>query len=115
MNKLIGIRPLTPAERTKRYREKHGERYRISSLKCLRKKSAWVWEFKKKLRCSICGEDHPSCLDFHHRDPSKKEFSMGRLLRKSNKEDAMKEIKKCDILCSNCHRKMHWPHQLPLL
>lgn len=52
-----------------------------------------------------CGERDPACLDFHHRDPFEKVFniSMGTS-RPWN--TVLAEIKKCSIICSNCHRKL---------
>lgn len=54
--------------------------------------------------CSECREMDPACLDFHHRDPSSKEFciSMGT---GRPWDVVLTEIEKCDVLCSNCHRK----------
>jgi hypothetical protein len=59
--------------------------------------------------CTKCQEDHPACLDFHHRDPSKKDMEIAKMAHgRCNKETILLEIAKCDILCSNCHRKYHW-------
>jgi hypothetical protein len=42
-------------------------------------------------------------MDFDHRDEKEKSFIIsGSYNRK--KEVLLKEIKKCDIICSNCHR-----------
>ena len=72
-------------------------------------KKMWFKEFKETLNCSNCGENHPSCLEFHHLDPLKKEFgisdAVGSLM---SKESIIEEIEKCIVLCSNCHRKLHW-------
>ncbi len=65
-------------------------------------------------KCSRCElVDHPVVYDFHHRDPNKKEFDWGRLRRKKW-TSIEKELSKCDLLCSPCHRKHHtnlsmWP------
>lgn len=62
-----------------------------------------------KTACMLCGETHPACLDFHHRDPSAKEGTIARLVAKNVKLDRVKaEIEKCDVVCANCHRKLHW-------
>jgi hypothetical protein len=65
-----------------------------------------LWEIKKSSKCCLCGENHPAVLDFHHLDASTKEVNIAdcywglpRLL---------KEIQKCIIVCSNCHRKIHY-------
>lgn len=61
------------------------------------------------LSCVKCGESHPATFDFHHRDPSKKEFSMREIAdRKYSKTRILEEFKKCEVLCANCHRKHHF-------
>lgn len=69
---------------------------------------SWVKSLKVGLFCSKCGEDHPATLQFHHRDPSKKDSNLANIYLKGwSKERIMKEIEKCDILCANCHFKLH--------
>ena len=62
---------------------------------------------KAQLKCRECGEDHPACLEFHHRDPGQKEGNVSIMFRKVRRERWEAEIAKCDVLCSNCHRKLH--------
>ena len=57
--------------------------------------------------CFRCGYDRClRALDFHHIDESTKLFGIGAC---SNKDlDLMiEEVKKCVLLCSNCHRELH--------
>ena len=68
----------------------------------------WYYEFKSTLSCSQCGFSHPAAIDFHHRDKSKKEFNPSLMRGFTNKERFLKEIEKCDVLCSNCHRILHY-------
>ena len=65
-----------------------------------------LWKIKTKLDCVICGEKEPICLDFHHKVGSEKKFKIAKAESKSW-ENIMKELEKCVILCSNCHRKLH--------
>jgi hypothetical protein len=61
-----------------------------------------------KTKCVYCSESHPACLDFHHRNPNEKSFGMGKAHLCQRSLDTVKtEIAKCDIVCSNCHRKFH--------
>jgi len=70
---------------------------------------SWIKEYKSNLKCEQCGENHPAVLDFHHIDPNQKDFSIGNALHSSmGKKKILNEINKCKILCSNCHRKLHW-------
>jgi len=80
-----------------------------------RKCQEWVAQFKSK--CFRCGEDHPACLDFHHvRD---KEAGIANMINTRNITEDLKnkiilEIEKCEVLCSNCHRKLHWEERQKL-
>jgi hypothetical protein len=57
-------------------------------------------------KCTDCGYSHSAhALDFHHRDPSTKEFAVGSF--SGSKERLRAEIAKCDLLCANCHRLRH--------
>lgn len=68
----------------------------------------WFVEYKSKLKCSMCPENHPSTLDFHHKDPKSKLDCISNLVAKGIKEETiLEEILKCDVLCANCHRKLH--------
>lgn len=68
----------------------------------------WFLDLKSKLQCEICGENHPATLDFHHRNPEEKDFDVSRLMRFGSKQRILAEIEKCNVWCSNCHRKHHW-------
>jgi len=75
----------------------------------------WLHNYKKTLKCTKCGENHPATLDFHHRDPKDK---IGSIAHSSclgwGMKKLLKEIAKCDVLCANCHRKLHYKEPLPL-
>ena len=70
-------------------------------------KYLWLKEYKAKKGCKFCRERNPICLEFHHKDPKKKEFTISKVKTTKNKENILLEIKKCIILCSNCHKKEH--------
>lgn len=67
-------------------------------------------------QCSQCGvKGVPAIYDFHHKNPEEKDFSWGAK-RTSNWDNLKKELDKCILLCSNCHRELHdaeWFNQLP--
>lgn len=70
--------------------------------------------FKATLACTHCGEDHPATLDFHHVIRKPENRKVHRLIANGQYEAAMREIKeKCVVLCSNCHRKVHWEEKKP--
>ena len=58
--------------------------------------------------CQICGYNECiAALDFHHREGEKKEAKMSVLWHYSWKR-IKKELDKCDLLCANCHRELHF-------
>ena len=63
-------------------------------------------------KCSICGYDKSvSALEFHHLKPEEKSYSLDmRTMSSKNIEDLKKEADKCILVCSNCHREIHYPH-----
>jgi predicted HNH restriction endonuclease len=63
--------------------------------------------FKSTLKCTNCGFSHPAVLDFHHIDRKDKK-SVHKLAQNSNYKAAIEEIKKCVVLCANCHRIVHY-------
>ena len=67
-----------------------------------------VNDIKTSQKCAKCGESRSYVLDFHHKDPSVKDGTIARMTSNYNKiEDIQKEIDKCIVLCSNCHREFH--------
>lgn len=57
-------------------------------------------------KCQKCGYDkYLGALEFHHMDPSQKDFTIGN--RNFKLEECIKEAKKCILLCSNCHKELH--------
>ena len=92
------------------YYQEHKDRYREQKKE--RRKMTREWfdaEILTGLRCK-CGEDHWACLEFHHRDPKEKDMHVSYLRRGTySKKRILKEIEKCDVMCANCHRKLHFP------
>ena len=59
-------------------------------------------------KCQICGFDlFPAALDFHHEDPNEKEYGIASKGTCHDLETDLAEIKKCYLLCANCHRGVH--------
>lgn len=69
---------------------------------------AYVLEVKSKSGCEECGETHIACLDFHHDGSDEKEDNIANGIFFWGLDTLKKEIAKCRVLCSNCHRKHHW-------
>jgi hypothetical protein len=46
-----------------------------------------------------------AALDFHHKSREEKDFN---ILDSGSFEEQLEESKKCELLCSNCHRETHF-------
>jgi hypothetical protein len=63
-------------------------------------------EYLQSHSCVDCGETDIRCLEFDHRDPSSKRAMVTRLAALSfDWAKVLEEIAKCDVRCTNCHRK----------
>lgn len=87
------------------------------------KNSKQVMEIQKKKRlfaikfygakCTKCGYD--KCIDaleFHHRDSSSKKAKPTYIIRRWAWEKVKVELDKCDLVCSNCHKEIHFQNNL---
>jgi len=69
----------------------------------------WVTNYKYDHCCIKCGETHPACLIFHHREREEKCYDVAAMIRDGLTLKRVKaEIAKCDLICANCHHKLHW-------
>ena len=58
--------------------------------------------------CTNCGyKKCPAALVFHHTDPANKSFEISVSYGRSF-EKVKAELKKCILLCQNCHAEKHW-------
>lgn len=70
-------------------------------------------EYKKLLggKCQICG--YSKCWDalqFHHKNPDHKKFEVSDAIFgsvKRSEQEILEEVKKCSLLCANCHYELH--------
>ena len=62
-------------------------------------------------KCVRCGydKDIAGVYDFHHIDPSEKDFNISKKIH-SNINVLKKEVDKCMLVCRNCHAEIH--HEL---
>lgn len=56
----------------------------------------------KCIKCGYCKCQRS--MNFHHRDPSTKKFSLAvTIICRMEWDKVLEEIEKCDLLCANCH------------
>ena len=84
-------------------------KHRLSSCKkCINKRRKKTYDYiykHKESGCMICGEKDPACLDFHHLGDKYEQLSH---MQTHSMDKIKTELQKCVVLCSNCHRKLHY-------
>ena len=109
--------PYKDKEKERKYQQEYhlrtwGKRkIRHKELRSIRRRvlATWLRGYKKNLQCILCNENHPACLDFHHKNRDDKDSSVANMVSEGySTESIMKEIGKCIVLCRNCHAKTHY-------
>lgn len=94
-----------------------GRQTHFCSVKCKTKVNVVEWRRRTKLRaieykggkCERCGYNKcPGALEFHHKNPSIKEFSIAASGNCKSWDKIQAELDKCDLLCANCHREVEY-------
>jgi hypothetical protein len=84
-------------------RERYIEQTRVRNQKRFRDRVSFLVEYFKTHPCADCGETDPVVLDFDHlRD---KEFEIASAIHYRAWSKVLEEIEKCEVVCSNCHRR----------
>lgn len=65
----------------------------------------WMVQLKSN-PCTDCGGSFPvCCMDFDHMDGFQKSYNIGCMFAHHYSKDSIaEELKKCELVCSNCHR-----------
>lgn len=84
-----------------RNREKYIERQRLR----VRLNVQYIRDIKKLSSCTDCGITDWRVLDFDHLPEFTKLYTIGGpRMTSCSRETIDKELAKCEIVCSNCHR-----------
>ena len=101
--------PQNSLEYQRQWERENKDKRRAYNKKYREKMRKWYNDLKSTMSCMDCGESHIACIVFHHRNPKEKRFNVAdRQSVTSSKKRLLEEIAKCDVLCSNCHRKRHY-------
>lgn len=105
------------AERQQKLRRRAKQHYANNREKKIAQVSKYQFDRKSRAiallggKCQKCPETHPAALQFHHRDPETKVFMISSktlAMPKKYPWDVIEaEVQKCDLLCGNCHAKLH--------
>ena len=99
-------------ERHKNYYPVNRDRFFEYAKKHQKSKKDFIGKLKNK-PCSDCGKVYPPiCMDFDHIGTNKR-LNVSYLLNHGfPMEQIIKEVKKCELVCSNCHRMRTWKKML---
>jgi len=86
-------------------RKKYEESERGKRTRLLNYDAKWnfLLNVKAQIKCKDCPVDNPVILNFHHRNREKKKFDLGSSCACRSWKSIIEEIKKCEVLCYNCH------------
>lgn len=90
-------------EKQTRYRKKHRTRVNKNLRKYYARRRNLIANFKNRPCMDCQGWFEPVQMDFDHRPGEIKLFGLGANYC-LKWETVIKEIKKCDVVCANCHR-----------
>ena len=88
---------------------------RVDSVSRRRKKVKQMAVEYKGNKCLDCGleTEYAEVYEFHHLDPTKKDFSIAYKGHTKSWEKIKIELDKCIMLCANCHRIRHAKEHIP--
>lgn len=98
-------RKSTYKEHYEKYRNEYLERGKIRRAKLRAEFRSNMLKFLDGKACIKCGENDIRVLELDHIDATQKDFSISHAVRiGKNWIQVQEEIKKCQILCANCHK-----------
>jgi len=71
--------------------------------KVVEERTLMLLEYFRNHPCADCGERDPVVLEFDHL--GEKNFALSYGIRNHNWQRVLEEIARCDVVCSNCHRR----------
>lgn len=81
------------------------ESYREATRHQREKIKKLINKIKEQTPCVDCNKKYPYyVMDFDHKDRSLKENKISTMVNECSLERVLQEVKKCDVVCSNCHR-----------
>ena len=110
--------PTNTREYNRSYHANRSPEAKAQKIKAQRERRQRITREIAKIKAGAacaCGESHPACLDFHHESGAKEETVANAMRRGWSLERVLAEIAKCTLICSNCHRKLHFRKRKPMV
>lgn len=84
------------------WQERYGKKFYSPKRETAR---LYVYKYLKEHPCVECGEDDPIVLEFDHINAETKTATVSKLMLGGSIDELISEIAKCQVLCSNCHKR----------
>lgn len=101
--------PANNPEYQKAYRDKHYAENRQKYIDQAAVRKQLLREEVRQLKsvpCADCKVPYPYyVMEFDHRPGEEKLGVIARMVADGQRKKVFEEIKKCDVVCSNCHRE----------
>ncbi len=99
-------RKINYASHYEKYQESYRNRARDYRNKLREEFRGNLSKYMEDKYCVDCSEADPVVLELDHIDPKDKLFSISQSVRLGHRWEAVeKELRKCRVLCSNCHKR----------
>jgi len=96
--------PIKQKEAQRRWYLRNKKKIYQRSRKAIDRKREYAKKAKEK-PCVDCKIKYPwYVMDFDHKKGEEKDSAISQLVWKRGLKKLKQEIKKCDVVCSNCHR-----------
>lgn len=106
--------PIKQKEAQRRWYEKNSDKVKASVTSGRITNAKKIRALKESGSCVDCGgRFHFSVMDYDHTDDNKV-MTVSRLSARRSWAEVLREIEKCDLVCSNCHRYRTWRRSMNL-
>lgn len=96
---------MEPNDYYKKHYQDNKEKYLERNRQRKQEATRLMIEAKTGKPCADCNTVYPHyCMDFDHIEDNK-ERAVSRMAAGGEIKKMLKEIEKCELVCSNCHRK----------
>lgn len=101
-------REYNKTDKAKAYREDYRSIKNKKRRETAKQRKEFIQRYKLFCGCKICGYKKSAvALDFHHNGDDKEKDISKMVSRAFSLERIKAEIRKCVVLCANCHREHH--------
>lgn len=92
-------------EHYEKYKEQYAARNKRRRERLLIENVEQLLKYLNEHPCVDCGETDYLVLEFDHLIREEKEYGISKMMTNYSWDKILKEITKCEVVCSNCHKR----------